>query len=157
MFGLLKYRFLQICRMKEIIFWTFFFPLILGTFFKVALAEMMKAEQFQIIQTAVVIEQEDEMTEVFEDFLAELDGDVLAVEKVDADEAEMLLEEGKVRGIYYADEKITLTVAKKGISETVLQSILDSYLQNVEVFAKIAEEHPEQLEQQWNPCRIIRK
>ena len=62
-------------------------------------------------------------------------------------EAEALgaLNEETISGIFYVRDTPSLTVAKNGLNESILTSVLNSYNQNADMFRKIAMTHPENL------------
>ena len=41
-------------KSKDLLFWTFIFPLILGTFFKLAFSNIEKSETFDVINIAII-------------------------------------------------------------------------------------------------------
>ena len=50
----LKYTFKTLFRNKALIFWTFAFPLIMATFFNMAFKNIISGDQLQIINIAIV-------------------------------------------------------------------------------------------------------
>ena len=50
----LKYSLKTLFRSKALIFWTFAFPIILGTFFKMAFSDIENSEKLDIIDIAIV-------------------------------------------------------------------------------------------------------
>ena len=49
-----KYSFKTLFRNRMLIFWTFAFPIILGTFFSMAFSDIEKSESFSVIDIAVL-------------------------------------------------------------------------------------------------------
>ena len=49
-----KYSLKILLRNKELLFWTFIFPIILGTFFSMAFSNIEKEESLNIIDIAIV-------------------------------------------------------------------------------------------------------
>lgn len=121
---LFRYQLLHIVREKAIIFWTLLFPLIMSTLFYVAFGDLGE-EHWDNIPAAVVKQEENA---VLEEVLQSLDGSVLTLTFADEQEAEQLLEEDEVVGIYLVKEKPELVVGASGIEESILESILDAYV-----------------------------
>ena len=62
-----KYAFKTLFRDKMLIFWTFAFPIILGTFFNMAFSNIENSEKLDIISIAIVEKEENEiMKQAFE-------------------------------------------------------------------------------------------
>lgn len=143
---LVKYRFLQILREKSVMFWTMLFPIILSTLFYVSFGTgENKGEQLKAIPVAVVLEDESEKSVVFQKFLKELDGETIAITETTKEKAMQLLEEGKIRGIYFAGEKQTLTITASGLEESILESLLDSYQKNQALVSDVIRTAPEKI------------
>lgn len=151
MLHLLRYRFLQTIRNFPIMFWALIFPIILGTFFYLSFGraglESTGESSWDEIRVAVVREgNSSENARAFEKFLEEMDGDMLDIQDI-SQEAEALgaLNEETISGIFYVRDTPSLTVAKNGLNESILTSVLNSYNQNADMFRKIAMTHPENL------------
>lgn len=151
MLHLLRYRFLQTIRNFPIMFWALIFPIILGTFFYLSFGraglESTGESSWDEIRVAVVREgNSSENARAFEKFLEEMDGDMLDIQDI-SQEAEALgaLNEETISGIFYVRDTPSLTVAKNGLNESILTSVLNSYNQNADMFQKIAMTHPENL------------
>jgi len=140
----LKYRYLQTFRDKGNMFWGLIYPMILASFFFMAFGHL-GTESWKEIPVAYVAAQEET---VFDSFMEEMDGNLLAVSKMEAEEARQALAEGKVEGILYAPaegSEPALSVGKSGLRETVLSMVLDAYVKNSAMMQDIARAHPEKL------------
>ena len=138
----LKYRYLQTLRDTGNMFWGLFYPMILATLFFVAFGDLGK-DNWTEIPVALVREGE---AGVFEDFMKEVDGDLLLVRGMDEEEALKALADEEIEGIFYTgsgQEDPSLTVGKSGLRETVLSMILDAYVKNSTMMQDIATAHPE--------------
>ena len=108
-------------------FWPLVFPLIMATLFYFAFGKLDEAD-FQTVQTAVVTEKNaDTVFLEFLDSMEEEDAQLIVPEEMSKEEALRALEEKKVSGIFYVDDSPSLTVGGNGISESILQSLLESY------------------------------
>ncbi|BDF33550.1 hypothetical protein CE91St62_16150 [Lachnospiraceae bacterium] len=145
---LIKYRFIQTVREWSVMFWALAFPIILGTFFFVSFGSGVTGEEMDAIRVAV-IEQEADQQEggAFDEFLEQMDGDTLKIEKMDEEQALKDLKGDEITGIYYTGGKPSLTVAKSDLNTSILKSLLDSYNKNAHMIMKIAQDHPERLMQ----------
>lgn len=137
----IRYRFLQMLRDRGNLFWALAFPLVLALLFNFSFKDLGE-ESWENIPTAVVVQKENV---AFASFLQGIDGKLITEQVMSEEDAIRALKDEKVTGIYYEKETPSLTVAANGVSQTVLASVLDSYLDDVAVLEKIATEHPEGL------------
>lgn len=151
MLHLFRYRFLQTIRNFPIMFWALVFPIILGTFFYISFGnaglESTGESSWDEIKVSVVKEDvSSENAYAFEEFLAQMDGETLDIQDISTEEKALkALDEEKISGIFYVKETPSLTVAKNGLNESILTSVLESFNQNSAMFQKIATTHPEKL------------
>lgn len=140
----LKYRYLQTFRDKGNMFWGLVYPMILASFFFMAFGHL-GTESWTEIPVAYV--KAGEAT-VFDSFMEEMDGNLLKVSALGAEEARQALAEGTVEGIIFAPaggQEPALSVGKSGLRETVLSMVLDAYVKNSAMMEDIARTHPEKL------------
>ncbi len=153
MLHLLKYRFLQIVRDYQMLFWALGFPMILGTFFYLAFGtlglESTGESRWDGISVAVMEENTDsENAKAFLTFLNEIDGDTIQIQDISTEkEALSQLKEEEILGIYYVKETPSLTVGKNGLYESILTSLLKTYNLNASLIQEIAGTHPEKIPQ----------
>ena len=135
------YRLKTILKKKDISFWSFAFPLILGTFFYVSFGSLLKGEEFEPVKVAVVFSEENNRQEnnqtdsekvqsgFWFEYVLQAVGQgedaLLDVVKTDESEADRLLEKQEVEGIIYVDSSLKLKVTQSGINQTVLKMFLD--------------------------------
>lgn len=126
-----KYALITLLKDKMLIFWTLAFPLILGTFFNMAFSEIENSEKADIIHIAVVEEvKNDALTEAITSLSEEgsetqLFHSVYVSEK----EAKELLADDQIVGYIRMSDAPKVIVKKSGISETILQYVVDQMLQ----------------------------
>lgn len=157
-FRIYEYGLKRCARQKILMFWNILFPLVLGTLFKVSFGDMNEREyMFQQIPVAYV--ETEQPQQEFREILAELEEEnqLVEVREVSEEEAKKLLQEEEVKGIFWNDSSITLTVTAEGMDTSILKSIQEQYEKTVGVFSEIAAEHPENLQtvadniaKQWN-------
>lgn len=145
---LIKYRFLQITREWSVMFWALAFPIVLGVFFYMSFGSGNMGEDMEIIPVAVVEENtETDHAKAFAEFLDHMDGDMIKTKVMKESEAIDALMADEVTGIFYIEEKPSLSVAKSELEQSILKSILDSYNKNAAMIMTVAEEHPEMIGQ----------
>lgn len=145
MLHLMKYDIKVKLHNFEMIFWPLIFPLILATFFYFAFGKIEEAD-FNTVPVAVVESSETEENQIFMEFLDSMEADdteLIQVKVLNKKDAMKALEEKTVAGIYYAGATPSLTVSSVGMEESILQSLLESYLNGKQTMDEIATNHPE--------------
>lgn len=121
-------------RDKETLFWTMLFPILLATFFNIALANVNSGEAFQVIELAVVNNNAWQNDQTFQTALTGAaigDNRMFNLTLASHDKAEQLLEDKKISGYLLVDQQPLLVVREAGVKESIIKSFLDSYLQTV--------------------------
>lgn len=142
MFHLIKYNILVKFRNFNMTFWPLVFPLILGTFFFFAFGNLNDAD-FETVQVAMV--QDADSNPLFSFYLEQVeksDSDLLNIRKMDEKSALTALKNREISGIYYNKTTPSLTINAHGIPESILQSVLESYNNNLHTIQNILKEHP---------------
>ena len=142
MFHLIKYNILVKFRNFNMTFWPLVFPLILGTFFFFAFGNLNDAD-FETVQVAMV--QDANSNPLFSFYLEQVeksDSDLLNIRKMDEESALTALKNREISGIYYNKTIPSLTINAHGIPESILQSVLESYNNNLHTIQNILKEHP---------------
>ena len=145
---LMIYRLKQTLGERTILFWTIAFPMILGTFFFMAFGNLAKNEEVVTeIPIAMVVSNQSAQTETQKAFLTEMQKEKLMTLKSYPTEkvAKEKLEAGKISGLFYLGQELSLTVTKSSLSTSILKVVLDSYNKNVAMISDIAKAHPENL------------
>lgn len=143
MLHLFKYHVIVKVKNFNTIFWPLMFPLIMATLFYFGFGKIDEAD-FETVSAAIV--KEKNADSVFLTFLEELENseDVLLTGKeMTGAEAQKALEEKQIHGIFYVSETPLLTVGGNGISESILESVLESYLNGKQTLMTVMHEHPE--------------
>ncbi len=121
-----------IARNRQLLFWTIMFPLILATFFQLALSNLASHEAFERIPVAMVQSPALDAEPIFRQVLASVsEGEdaLLSVTFADRAQAEELLQKREVEGIIDFTPELGMTVLQSGINQTILKGFLDDYLQ----------------------------
>ena len=134
----LKYNLKTLFKSKALIFWTYAFPLILGTFFYLAFHDIEKNETFKAIPIAVVENASWQNNDIWKSTINSLsnedDNQVFKTSYKTLEEAESLLEEGDITGYLLLEESIPKVIIKEnGTSETILKSVIESINSNINI------------------------
>lgn len=133
-----KNTFKYLLREKAMVFWALFFPIILGALFKLAFGGITDSNKFEAINIAV---SESAMTDQnFKSFLDAMEeGDYFKITK--AENKEILDTNSDIRA--FIEEKDKVFTKKSGIEETIVETVLNDYLQKSEMITRIMEENPQ--------------
>ena len=142
-----KYSFKTLFRNKMLIFWTFAFPIILGTLFNMAFQDIEKKEKLDIIDIAIAQTDflESDSSSLFHQVFKELgnegsDTQLFHIQYVKEEEAEDLLSKNQITGYFVLDgDHPRVVVNRSGINETVFQSVVGEILETQEAFKNISE------------------
>lgn len=145
-----KYTYLTLVKDKMLIFWTYAFPILLGTLFYMAFADIEKNEQLDIIDIAIVdqIDQGrlDESQMIYEaifDKTFEILGDqnneeqLFHIQYTSLEEAKELLADDKIAGYVIKEEKPKIVVKQSGINETILKQVCDEINEAVQIIGTL--------------------
>lgn len=137
-----KYALKTLLKNRILIFWTFAFPIILGTFFKMAFSSIETNEKLDIIDIAIVendeFKENETLKKSFEKLSDENDDDRLFNTKyVTEDEAKRLLEEDKISGYLIINDIPKVVVISSGINETILKYVVEEISQSEDIIKNI--------------------
>ncbi len=148
-----KYRLKALFHQKDEFFWNLIFPLILGTCFFAAFSNITKSsEVFQTIPVAVVLEDSTTETyfkEMMDNLSKSVDGEVpfFATTYTDLAKGEELLIAEEIDGlIVLKDGTPSLTIIENGITQTIIKTVMDKYIQTNEVINSMIPNHLDKLE-----------
>ncbi len=125
-----KYTLKILFQNKALIFWTFAFPIILGTFFNMAFSDIEKNEKLAIIDVAVVKNEKFENDEFLKNALKILSDkknkdQLFNIEYVNQKQAKKLLVEDKITGYLIVTNKPKIVIKSNGINETIFKYIIE--------------------------------
>ncbi len=140
-----KYTLKVLFKNKMLIFWTFAFPIILGTFFKMAFSNIEKNEQLEVIDIAIVSNESFEKSEILKESFKELSNPennnrLFDTSYVNEEEARNLLEDDKITGYLIITDKPEIVVKSSGINETIFKYVTDEITQYSNVLASVVNE-----------------
>ena len=140
------YNFKILFRNKTLIFWTFAFPIILGTLFSVAFSDIENNEKLDIIDVAIVENKDFKENEMFKEAFEELSDEtneerLFNTKYITENEAKKLLDEESISGYVLLDEALPKVIVKNsGINETILKFVIEEITQTADIFNKLLEE-----------------
>lgn len=125
----LKYTLKTLFKSKSLIFWTYAFPVILGTFFYLAFSNIEKSEELAIIDIAVVETKEynEDLVyiETFNKLSDKNENQIFNIKYVNEEKAKKLLKNGEITGYFMLTDKPNIYVKENGINETVFKSVVE--------------------------------
>ncbi len=141
----LKYSLKVLLRNKALIFWTFAFPIILAIFFKLAFSDIENKEKLDIINIAVINNEEYNSDEIFKNTFAELSNKdsenyMFNITYTDEIQSKEMLKNNEITGyLLFRDNEVNITVKNNGINETILRHIVDEIQGNKEIINNLIE------------------
>ncbi len=145
-----KYRLISMLRHKSVVGWNLLFPLVLATAFYFGFGNLIQDgdNQLKVIDIAVVSEDGAELENSSFYRVASVlsehgENQLFQIKTTKKTEAEDLLFQTKIDGIFYVGKEIRLKVSENGINQTILSSFLKSYNNKVYMLQDIVSTHPQ--------------
>ena len=141
-----KYSLKTLFRNKALIFWTFAFPIILGTFFNMAFSNIESSEKLDVINIAIIKNEDLNKNEIFKTAFEELsdknNNDRLFETKYTTEEeAKKLLEDEEIVGyMKLVNDEPKLTFTTSGINETIFKYVSEEITQTSNIIKYLSEE-----------------
>lgn len=125
-----KYSLLYLLRNKMLIFWTFAFPIVLASFFKMAFSNIEKEEVLNVSNIAIVNNDDFKNNEIYKETFSSLSRDnddkLFDIKYTNETEALDLLNSGDIIGYLILDGNEPRVVIKSnGIYQTILTSVVE--------------------------------
>ena len=158
-----KYAIISNFKSKGIIFWTMLFPIALSTFMYVAFGQLFDEDHFQCMPIAIVEENsENQFGEVLKELEKGEEPLIQIVDTKDRKEAEQMLEDKSIEGIYVLGEDVSLIIKENGIEQSILNEVMLQYRQYQKMIEDTLANHPEniqlvieQLGKEVNACKEV--
>lgn len=137
-----KYSLKTLLRNKALIFWTFAFPIILGTLFNLAFSDIENKETLDIIDIAIINNEEFKndayFTESFKALSTKSKDQLFNTKYTNLSTAKTLLKENKITGyLLFENNEVKVTVNDKGYNETILRFVVDEISSQKEMLETI--------------------
>ena len=138
----LKYSLKTLLKNKMLIFWTFAFPIILGTFFKMAFSNIENSEKLDIIDIAIIENDEFKNSDVFKESFKTLSDEsnedrLFNTKYVDEEKAKEMLKNDEITGYLILKDEPEVIVNTSGINETVLKYVVEEISQSETIMNNI--------------------
>lgn len=135
---------------RQMLFWTFLFPLILSTLFGMAFSNLSKGESFDTVPIAVVdneaYQQDAALQGILEAVSHSEEGSagqpLFAVDELSQSDADAALANDLIAGYLVPGETLGIVVRQSGIRQTILKIFTDEYLQVHSATQTIIQENP---------------
>ena len=133
------YSFKTLFRSKALIFWTFAFPIILGTFFNMAFSNIENSEKLDIIDIAIIENEEFKNNEILKKSFEELSKEsneerMFYTQYVTEDKAKELLENDEIIGYLKIEDNYPKIIVKEsGINETIFKYVVEEITQTAQI------------------------
>ena len=140
-----KYAFKTLFKNRMLIFWTFAFPIILGTLFNMAFSNIENSEKLDIINIAVINNDDFENNEAFKTSFEELSDEnnedrLFNTQYTTEEKAKELLDNGEIVGyMKLKEDKPILTFATSGINETIFKYVTEEIEHTSDIIKNLSE------------------
>ena len=140
-----KYAFKTLFKNRMLIFWTFAFPIILGTLFNMAFSNIENSEKLDIINIAIINNDDFENNEAFKTSFEELSDEnnedrLFNTQYTTEEKAKELLDNGEIVGyMKLKEDKPILTFTTSGINETILKYVTEEIEQTSDIIKNLSE------------------
>lgn len=155
-----KYSLKTLFKNKMLIFWTFAFPIILGTFFNLAFSDIENSEKLEVFDIAIINNEEFNNNEIYKEAFKSL-GDnkskeqLFNIKYVSFEEADEMLTNDEIVGYLLISDEAKIVVKQSGINQTILKYVTDEINQTRVVIENMIEEkiknNPEELSDILSP------
>lgn len=141
-----KYTLITLLKNKMLIFWTFAFPLILGTFFSMAFSGIEDNEKLNIIDIAIISNDSFNNNEMYKEFFETLSDEdnqdrLFNIDYVDETKAKELLDNDEITGyIETTSDDMKVVINSNGINETILKYVTEEIRQTEFMVNDLAKE-----------------
>ena len=139
-------------RDREMIFWTFMFPILLATFFVMSFSGLSVNEQFRTIPIAVVDDAAYQQDVALQQTLLSVSENGQSAQPMETPlfdlqvlrlaDAGTALENGDIAGYLVAGDPITVVVRQSGVYQTIIKIFADEYLQTASAAETIISRDP---------------
>ena len=139
-----KYTFKVLLKKKSIIFWTIMWPLLLGTMFQLAFANISDSEKLDTINLGVVDNNEFKEDVALSSTLKAM-GDkdnesyLFDITYGDEEKINTLLEDKKIDGYILKDDNTKVIIKENGINQTIIKYVVDEIYEYQELATTIIE------------------
>lgn len=144
-----KYTLKTLCQNRTLLFWSFAFPLILGTFFNMAFSNIEESETLDIINIALVTEENEQHNQAFIEAIKTLsdpsnEEQLFQTDYVSLQEAQQKLGKKEITGYIIPLDNPKVVVTANGVNETILKYVTEEISQSETMINTIAQQKIQQ-------------
>lgn len=143
-------RIKYLLRSKANVFWAFFYPLILGTFFYLGFGSLSGNNSFKSIDLFIANDYANiEFVEIMKDLEYD-DGIKLFNVNTSYTKKELgdYFADNKINNyIFMENDEIIYQISENGIIETIVKNVIDEYIQMNAFYQNVIENHPDKLDE----------
>ena len=142
----LKYTLKTLFKNKALIFWTFAFPIILSTFFNMAFSNISDSEKFNVIDIAIINNEEFKNNEIYSETFKELSDKnnkdrIFNTKYVSNKKAKELLENDDVVGyLKLENDEPKLVFNSNGINQTIFKYVTEEIISSTSLVENLTKE-----------------
>ena len=140
-----KYSLKTLFRNRMLVFWTFAFPIIMAIFFNLAFSNIANTEKFDVIDIAIVKNDDFENNEAYKMVFKELGNEssenhMFNIKYVNEEEATDLLKNDKIVGYMKLEgDNPKVTFTKNGTNQTIFKYVVEEIAQKSNMINNIVE------------------
>ena len=140
-----KYSLKTLFRNRMLVFWTFAFPIIMAIFFNLAFSNIANTEKFDVIDIAIVKNDDFENNEAYKMVFKELGNEssenhMFNIKYVNEEEATDLLKNDKIVGYMKLEgDNPKVTFTKNGTNQTIFKYVVEEIAQKSNIINNIVE------------------
>ncbi len=137
------YSFKTLFRNKMLIFWTFAFPIILGTFFNMAFSNIEDSEKLEMIPIAIVNNEDFKDNEILKEAFKTLSDEenedrLFDTKYTTEEESKHLLQNDEIIGYMILEkDEPKVVVTTSGINETIFKYVTEEITQTSEMVSNL--------------------
>lgn len=150
-----EYSFKTLFRNKALIFWTFAFPIILGTLFYLAFSNIENSEKLDIIDIAIIDNEEFQNNKIVVETFKTLGNSdsseqLFNIEYTNLQDAQELLNDSKITGyILMENNNTNVVIMQNGINETILKYVVEEIEQTNKIINDLSSDKIEEIQDNY--------
>ncbi len=140
-----RYRLKCILKDRQLMFWTFLFPVLLATLFNLAFSNLSSSDNFMKVNVAVVQNEGLDQNPAFTEAINGAD-DLFIAQYTTRETADVLLKDNQIDGYIVFDSDLSLVVNQSGLNQTIIRGFLDDFVQSSATLVTIITANPSALD-----------
>lgn len=135
-----KYSIKTLFKNRLLLFWTFAFPIILGTLFQMAFHNIEKSEVLDVIPIAIVKTESSNENSMIIQALNQLSSSadsLFSIRYSSEEQANDLLEKRKISGYLVVADSIKVVVKENGINQTILKHVTEEIVEMKDIMKQM--------------------